>query len=40
MTEEYDEVGVDPWVRLNKDLKEASRLLGAQEARWLVDTYY
>jgi hypothetical protein len=33
-------IGGDPWVRLNKDLKEASRLLGAQEARWLVDTYY
>ena len=30
----------DPWVRLTKDLKQASTMLGMVEARWLVDTYY
>jgi len=34
-----NEIETGSWVRLTADLKEASKLLGAKEARWLVDTY-
>ncbi|OHB78648.1 MAG: hypothetical protein A2W31_15275, partial [Planctomycetes bacterium RBG_16_64_10] len=30
----------EPFVRLSKDMKQASRTLRKQEARWLVDIYY
>jgi len=38
----YDEtiVPLDAIKRLSKDLREASRLIGVQEARYLVDLYY
>ncbi len=32
--------GLDPIIRLTKDLKDASKLLGQRDARYLVDLYY
>ena len=40
MEEDYIELGLDPLVRLSRDLKNAADSLGPEEARFLVDYYY
>lgn len=40
MSDIYQQVDQEAVVRLSKDLREASRTITAQEARFLVDSYY